>query len=139
MFQHLVDENNLESSLRSKGIGELQMRFIKSIIDQSLEIPEEMVCTFIYIFIGGKVLYVFFCIYIETQSISQKCKFIFYTKLIFVDMSVDKCPLNPYRARSWFIIIQIVRDPCTNIDAVTQDSIARDSYLLNLPCNFDHK
>jgi HD superfamily phosphohydrolase len=33
----------------------------------------------------------------------------------------------------------LVRDPSTSIDAETMDSIARDSYHLNVPCNFDHK
>jgi HD superfamily phosphohydrolase len=33
----------------------------------------------------------------------------------------------------------VVRDPETSIDAVTMDSIARDSYLLNIPSSFDHK
>ncbi|CAI7999446.1 Deoxynucleoside triphosphate triphosphohydrolase SAMHD1 [Geodia barretti] len=55
---------------------------------------------------------------------------------VFDEMCAEK--ISGWSEKKAFLR-KVVRDPETSIDAVTMDSIARDSYLLNIPSSFDHK
>jgi HD superfamily phosphohydrolase len=60
-------------------------------------------------------------------------------ELRFIEALIDQSLPLPEEMERKAFLRKVVRDPETSIDAVTMDSIARDSYLLNIPSSFDHK
>jgi hypothetical protein len=57
----------------------------------------------------------------------------------FIEALMDPDVDIPEDMEKFAFLRKVVRDPVTSVDAVTMDSIARDSYLLNIPSSFDHK